>query len=157
MICSRKPRLTQPYKSITKVYYTAILRDSLVTTGVIPTTRAWLISLVILKGFSRTTTVMAPSSGYVQKMENPLWICGRNPRSTFRFLLQIFTLHTSFRCRFGHRLAPLNGATLCPGYPTGFTGQEITQYFIFFSKYALLEQQQQQQCRFLIEIKTTRI
>lgn len=54
MICSRKPRLTQPYKSITNVYYTAILRDTLMKTGVIPTTRAWLISLVILKGFSRT-------------------------------------------------------------------------------------------------------
>lgn len=144
MICSRKPRLTQPYKSVTKVYYTAILRDTLMKTGVIPTTRPWLISLVILKGFSRTTTVMAPSSGYVQKMENPLWIYGRNPRPT----LQIFTLHTSFRCRFRHRLAPLNGAT-----QWGLRVKKLQDFFFFF-KYVLLEQQRH---RFPIEIKTTRI
>lgn len=132
MICSRKPRLTQPYKSVTKVYYTAILRDSLVKTGVIPTTRAWLISLVILKGFSRTTTVMAPI----------LRLCSENGKSVVdlrqksKSYLQIsaadFHFAYSFRCRFGHRLAPLNGATPCPGYPTGFTDQEITRYIYFF-------------------------
>lgn len=34
----------------------------------------------------------------------------------------------SFRCRFGHRLA-----TPCPGYPTGFTGQEMTRFYFIFS------------------------